>query len=315
VDPPAVRGKTSSKGQWRAVRISGTLYYIVRNTRPLTGIQILIARMLNSTRRNSGAKTAILILLLSATAILAAPQQKGARKQVKPAAPSSPAALAVPFRNGESLSYSGQWLSLKDVIGAQLTSNGDHPFNGHPAWHFRAQLQTKNPLRYVLQVDDHFDSYSSHSDLAGEQFELHLNESGKSENHVLRLTPAQGPLPAGTTQLQLVHGTRDALGFLYFLRTVNWQSTPEVRCSVFDGRKVYDVRANVVAPRSEITVGAGKFTATGLGIHPFINGKELADTKITLWIAQDAAHTPVLIDLALPFGSGRVELIQANAGK
>jgi hypothetical protein len=129
------------------------------------------------------------------------------------------------------------------------------------------------------------------------------------------LTPSQLPLPAGATQLQLVRGTKDALGFLYFLRTVNWQSTSEVRSPVFDGRKVYDVHANVVTPRSDITVAAGKFTATGLGIHPFINGKELADTKITLWIAQDTARTPVLIDLALPFGSGRVELTQANAGK
>jgi hypothetical protein len=315
LDPPAVRGKTSPKRQWRAVRISGTLYYIVRNTRPLTGIQILIARMLNSTRKNLEAKSVLLILLLSASVILATPQQKGARKPVKPPAPASTPMPVMPFRNGENLTYSGQWLSLKDVIGAQLAASDDRPFSGHPAWHFQGQFQTKNPLRYVLQVDDHFDSYSAHSDLAGEQFELHLNEGGKTENHILRLTPSQLPLPAGATQLQLVRGTKDALGFLYFLRTVNWQSTSEVRSPVFDGRKVYDVHANVVTPRSDITVAAGKFTATGLGIHPFINGKELADTKITLWIAQDTARTPVLIDLALPFGSGRVELTQANAGK
>jgi len=253
--------------------------------------------------------------MLSTTAILAAPQQKGARKTARPPAPASLSALAMPFRGGESLSYSGQWLSLKDVIGAQLGANDDRAFSGHPAWHFQAQLQTKNPLRYVLQVDDRFDSYSSHSDLGGEQFELHLNEGGKTENHILRLAPAQAPLPPGATQLQVIHGTRDALGFLYFLRTVNWQQTTEVRSPVFDGRKVYDVRANVVTPRSELTVAAGKFIATGLAVHPFINGKELADTKITLWIAQDAVHTPVMIDLALPFGSGRVELTQSNQVK
>jgi hypothetical protein len=131
----------------------------------------------------------------------------------------------------------------------------------------------------------------------------------------LRLTPGQGALPPGTTQVQVLRGTRDALGFLYYLRTVNWQPTTEVRSPVFDGRKVYDVRVTVVTPRNELAIAAGKFVATGLSVRAFINGKELPDTKITLWIAQDSAHTPVLIDLTLPFGSGRIELTQANQGR
>jgi hypothetical protein len=302
-------------GQWRAVNISGTLYYIVQNTRSLTGIHMLIARMLNSARRKLTAFTILIAVVACAAVLAAAPQQKGMRKPAKPPGAVATATPSAPFHTGESLAYSGMWLSLKDVIAAQLTASDNRAFSGHSAWHFQAQLQTKNPLRYVLQVDDHFDSYSAHSDLAGEQFEMHLNEGAKSENHILRITPGQTPPPAGITQLQLVHGTKDALGFLYFLRTVNWQQAPEVRSPVFDGRKVYDVRTAVATPRSDVTVAAGKFTATGLSIRPFLNGKELADTKIILWIAQDAARTPVLVELTLPFGSGRVELTQASAGK
>jgi hypothetical protein len=270
--------------------------------------------MLNSAWKNRAALNVSIIILGCAAALIASPQQKTARKPAKSAV-SAASASAAPFHTGENLSYSGQWLSLKDVIGAQLGANDDRAFNGHSAWHFQAQLQTKNPLRYVLPVDDHFDSYSAHSDLAGQQFELHLNEGAKNENHILRLTPSQTPLAAGAIQLQVIRGTRDALGFLYYLRTVNWQQTTEVRSPVFDGRKVYDVRATVVTPRSDLTVAAGKYSATGLSVRVFMNGKELPDTKITLWIAQDAAHTPVLIELTLPIGSGRVELTQANPGK
>lgn len=251
------------------------------------------------------------------TSLVAAPfpalQQKNTKKPTaKPTVAATPPA---PFHNAESLVYSGAWLSLNDVLAVQLSANDDRPFNGHPVWHFQAKLQTKNPLHYVLAVDDHFDSYSAHTDFAGEQFEMHLNEGSKIENHILRMTPSQTPLPAGATQAQVAHGTRDALGFLYYLRTVNWQQTTDVRSPVFDGRKVYDVHATVVASRKDVTVAAGKFAATGLSIRPYINGKELADTKITLWIAQDAAHTPLLIELELAFGSGRVELTQASAGK
>ena len=294
------------------MRNSGTLYYIVLNTRSLTGIRALVAPRLNSAPKNFAAAAVAILTLACAAVLVGAPQQKTTRTTGKPTAPT---ALVAPFHNAERLAYSGLWLSLKDVIAAQLTANDDRPFSGHPEWHFQAQLQTKNPLRYVLQVDDHFDSYSAHTDFAGEQFEMRLNEGAKTENHILRMAPVQAPLPAGALQVQVLRGTRDALGFLYFLRTVNWQLTKEVRSPVFDGRKVYDVHAAVVTPRSEQAVAAGKFTATGLSIRPYINGKELADTKITLWIAQDAAHTPVLIEVELPFGSGRVELTQASPGK
>jgi Protein of unknown function (DUF3108) len=268
--------------------------------------------MLNSIRRNVFPACFAIITLIFAAALIAAPQQKPAKKPSKPPVATAPAA---PFRNGESLTYSGAWVSVSDVLAIQLNANDDRPYNAHPEWHFQARLQTKNPLHYVLPVDDHFDSYSAYTDFSGEQFEMHLNEGSKVENHILRIAPIQTPLPAGTTQVQLLRGTRDALGFLYYLRTVNWLQTTEVRSPVFDGRKVYDVHATVVTPRSDLAVVAGKFTATGLSIRPYLNGKELTDTKITLWIAQDAARTPVLIELVLPFGSGRVELAQAVPGK
>jgi hypothetical protein len=284
----------------------------VFNTRSLSGLHAPLARMLNSARKNILPACFAVVTLVFAAVLVAAPQQKTAKKPSKPPAPAAPVA---PFRNAESLTYSGAWVSVNDVLAIQLNANDDRPFNAHTEWHFQARLQTKNPLHYVLAVDDRFDSYSSHADFAGEQFEMHLNEGSKIENHILRIAQSQTPPPAGTTQVQLLHGTRDALGFLYYLRAVNWQQTTEVRSPVFDGRKVYDVRATVVTPRNDLAVAGGKFTATGLSIRPFLNGKELADTKITLWIAQDAAHTPVLIELVLPFGSGRVELTQAIAGK
>jgi hypothetical protein len=284
----------------------------VFNTRSLTSLHTPLARMLNSVQRNIFPACFAIAALIFAAALVAAPQQKTAKKPVRPPVAPAPAA---PFRNAETLAYSGAWLSLSDVLAIQLSANDDRPFNAHSIWHFQARLQTKNPLHYVLAVDDRFDSYSAHADFSGEQFEMHLNEGSKVETHILRITPSQTPLPAGATQVQLLHGTRDALGFLYYLRTVNWQQTTEVRSPVFDGRKVYDVHATVVTPRSDLAVAGGKFTATGLSIRPYLNGKELADTKITLWIAQDAARTPVLIELALPFGSGRVELTQTVPGK
>jgi hypothetical protein len=41
----------------------------------------------------------------------------------------------------------------------------------------------------------------------------------------------------------------------------------------------------------------------------FDHGKELTDTRLWLWIARDAAHTPVLVEAEIPFGTCRIELL------
>jgi len=40
----------------------------------------------------------------------------------------------------------------------------------------------------------------------------------------------------------------------------------------------------------------------------FDHGKELTDTRLWLWITKDAAHTPVLVEAEIPFGTARIEL-------
>lgn len=227
----------------------------------------------------------------------------------KPAA--APVVPPAPFRSGESLTYSGEWLKMADVISAQLTVAGDDPFFGAPAWHLQAQVHTHNPLRYLIPLDDQFDSYSAHSDIVGIQFEMYTHQSGKSESRVLRFSSIQSPAPADATQVQVLPGTRDPLGFAYFLRTINWQQTHEVRSPVYDGHKLYEVHAEAVAPREEITVSAGKFMATGIAIHLFDQGTEKSDVKISVWIADDAPHAPVLFEIETPLSTGRIELVQS----
>jgi hypothetical protein len=236
------------------------------------------------------------------------------RQQSSRAKTSTATAVPVsPFHIGEDLTYSGEWLRMSDVISAQVTVAGDSPFFGHPAWHLKVQFHTRNPLRYLAAVDDQFDSYSDHSDLSGYQFEMYTHQSGKSETRILRLSPTQSPAPPDAIQVQVLPGTRDPLGFAYFLRTINWEKTREVRSPVYDGHRLYEVRAEVASPREEITVLAGKYSATGISIHVFDHGTEKSDLKITVWLAQDESRTPVLLEIETALSSGRIELVQKGA--
>lgn len=204
---------------------------------------------------------------------------------------------------------------MSGAITASLSIPEQRNVFGKEAWHFRAQLHTNNPLRYLITVDDEFDSYDAQTALLGLQFEMYLHESGKSETHLTRMVTGNDTPQGGMNAVQVPAGTRDPMGMLYLLRTVDWQKSSETRCPVFDGRKIYDVRAQLAAARQEITVASGEYFATGIAIHVFENGNEMTNTKLKLWIAQDAARTPVLLEMELPIGTGRVELVKAVAGR
>jgi hypothetical protein len=114
-------------------------------------------------------------------------------------------------------------------------------------------------------------------------------------------------IPNGVSAARVIPGTRDPLGFLYALRATDWKKTPELRAPVFEGRHLYDVQARL-AESSTIKVPAGQFSASKIRVQIFERGKELTDTSFSLWLADDAGRTPVLIEADLPIGSARVEL-------
>jgi hypothetical protein len=81
------------------------------------------------------------------------------------------------------------------------------------------------------------------------------------------MTTGAEPAPANATAARVLPGTRDPLGFLQFLRTTDWTKTKEVRGPVFDGHRLYDVRARLVAPTVSVQIPAGVFGASQIGLQ------------------------------------------------
>ena len=77
---------------------------------------------------------------------------------------------------------------------------------------------------------------------------------------------------------------------------------------VYDGRKLYEVRAAKIGS-AEVQVPAGKYSTSTIEIKVLDNGVEMKDAHFTLYLAKDAARTPVLLEATLPFAVARVELV------
>jgi hypothetical protein len=166
--------------------------------------------------------------------------------------------------------------------------------------------------RMLFAIDDQFDSYTSAANLFSLQYEMYLHEQGKEQTSLYRMTTNSDPAPEDVTALRVVPGTRDAIGFLYALRAADWARVPEFRAPVFDGRRLYDAVARIDTPQGAVTVPAGNFPASRVAIRLFDHGKELTDTRLWVWLAKDAARTPVLVEADIPFGTARIELTRSR---
>jgi hypothetical protein len=227
--------------------------------------------------------------------------------------PLAPMEASSPIRAGETWDFSANVSKLSAVANLKLKVAEKRDFLGRSAWHLQAFAHTENPLRMVFEVDDQFDSYSDAGTLVSMQYEMHLNERGQAVDSVQRLTASgREPAPGNATAARVLPGTRDPLGMMQYLRTVDWAKTPEVRGPVYDGHKLYEARARMVARGEAVTVPAGNFNTLKIDLRVFENGVEMKDAHFTLYISDNEARTPVLLEALLPFATARVELVKAQ---
>lgn len=223
------------------------------------------------------------------------------------------AAGELPLRQGEVLEFSADVAKLTRVATLRLIVNARRSFGGRSAWHLQAFAHTQNPLRMVFLLDDQFDSYSDAFNMNSLQYEMHLNERGQKVDSVQRMTTTgHEPAPPDATATKVLPGTRDPLGLMQFLRNTDWSEAPELRSPVYDGHKIYEVRAKAVG-EAAVTVPAGRFLTTKIRIRVFENGAESKDASFTLYLAKNEARLPVLLEAVLPVATARVALEKFSA--
>ena len=160
-------------------------------------------------------------------------------------------------------------------------------------------------------MDDQFDSYTDVANLDSHQYEMYLDEMGKRHDEVLHLI-AIGQSRRGNVAPVIVQpGTRDPLGAFYALRAADWKRTPELRVPLYDGSDLYEMRAHLEVPLETVAITIGNYQASRIAIHLFMHGKEVPQTNFSVWLTDDVARTPVLVEAEMPYGNFRGELTAA----
>ena len=264
------------------------------------------------------------VLIVGAALALAAagqsrrPPVSGAAKaapapKTTTASKNATAAAAVPFNAGERLSYRVIWSKFSvNAATIQLAVIERRDFFGQLAWHFRALAQTIDTMHIVYPLDDQIDSYTDAAQLSSLQYEMYLREQGKQQTNSWRLISDGSPAPPNVAAARVSPGTRDPIGLLYLLRAADWKRAPQLRAPVFDGKNLYDVVAHLESSSEQAVVPAGQFAASKIAVRVYDHGQELNTTRFSVWLAQDATRTPVLVETELPIGTARLEMTAKN---
>ena len=215
------------------------------------------------------------------------------------------------FQVGEKLQYRISWASLMTAATAELAVNEKRPFYGREAWHFQALARTTDLARSLYELDNQFDSYADPATLASFRYEAYLREQGKKETSVVRMSGQGLPVQDDGAMVRVAPGTRDPLGVLYYLRTIDWSRQPQVVTPVFTGRRLFEIQATLTKS-APVTVAAGTYTASRVELRVTERKKELDNVRIWIWLADDETRTPALIEAEMPFGKLRVELVRAS---
>lgn len=223
----------------------------------------------------------------------------------------APAEATTPLHAGEVLEFAADVAKLTNVANLRLQIVERRNFFGKNAWHLQAFAHTENPLRMMFELDDQFDSYSDVATLSSLQYEMHLNERGEKQDSIQRMTTNGAETAApNATQTRVVPGTRDPLGMMQYLRTVDWNKVRQVDGPVYDGHKLYDMRATYAGGAETVTVPAGNFAITKIDLRVFDAGVEMKDARFTLYLASNPTRTPVLLEAVMPFATARVALVK-----
>ncbi|MHB8526835.1 MAG: DUF3108 domain-containing protein [Candidatus Acidiferrales bacterium] len=212
---------------------------------------------------------------------------------------------------GERLFYRVDWQKYSGAAEAELDVMDRSDFYGAAGlWHLRAVLHTLEPARALYPLDDQLDSFDFHGGFATFRFQERLRELGNSRESNFAFVSPRSLSPADSSRVIVPPGTRDPVSAIYFLRQVDWRQSNEVRIPVYDGEDLYHMLAAREASE-EIRVGAGDFSATPVAIRLFEGGHEVPNEHFKVWLARDAAQTPLIFEARLPVGIVRAELTSA----
>ncbi len=231
-----------------------------------------------------------------------------------------------PFKAGEKIVYSVRYTGL---LAGHTYMEVKPPIEYKGRWHqqFRTEVKSLESYEHIYRVQDVMESISDPHDFRISQFIFKQDEDSFFSDHFwqqkllifdherCQVTEkiSRKNKKEKVKNFALVHGAKDTLGMIYYLRMLDYELNIPQRTMVYSSEKNWWLEAYPMA-REKIEVPVGEFNTTKLKLTTYL-GKELQQQgDVYIWIAETPNRPIVLIQGDVKIGSLLFEMIEYVPG-
>jgi hypothetical protein len=223
------------------------------------------------------------------------------------------------FGRGEKLRYVVYYKTFLTgkIKAGEITleiKNDNRKFNGRSTYHIEAIGQTRHSLKWLMKVDDRFESYIDEKALFPWLFIRKTREGNYTKDDQVEFSPYHNIAVSTKATKNTPPNVQDIVSAFYFARTSDLSKLrPEEHFSIpiFLDDSVYN--SAIIFQKRELTqTSAGKFNC--VRFKPMVVTGNVFSNKypMTVWISDDDNKIPIRIESSLFIGRVEVELVESK---
>lgn len=223
----------------------------------------------------------------------------------------------VTFRRGETATYTVVWNGAGTVTAGTIVTRVEGP-----SFRFTATAESAPWIARFYELQAKL-STTADSDLMPQVAERRLREGSRTVNRVSEFDATQGVVRIGQSAeaakspdaivLPLAAHARDVLTALFYVRTLPLASGGSYRLPLNDGGRNSILEFSVTGLETIVVRGQSR---QALRIEPRIRHRveRRAVPSAVVWLAAEASHLPLVVEVDAAFGRVRMELTGYEAG-
>ncbi len=218
------------------------------------------------------------------------------------------------FRPGEKLTFTVKWYFVSGGEGVMEVLPAE-TINGNRLWHFRSTA--RSTIAFFFKVNDWIESWAEGELLQPVRFVKNINE-GKYHKEVVQTYDRKAGKAtyvhkSGTEFHATEEGYRDLLASFYAFRAADLPPPGRATTVGVHADKKNHTMTIEVLRRETVKVPAGTYKTVLIRPKLMFEGLFRADSDILIWLTDDAARMPVMVESRVPIlGSVNVVLTKVE---
>jgi len=218
-----------------------------------------------------------------------------------------------PFHKNEKLSYSVYYNIIGIYVKAgtvTFTMSGEK-IQDEDVFHVVGEGSTNPNYDWIFKVRDRYESYFNTTDLKPVKFVRNINEGKYQKHEEITFDRQTNTAITNKGVYQVPANVQDVISIMYYMRNINYDQNKvgdKIPLAMFLDNKVYSLNIHYMG-KETVKTRYGKVKA--IKLRPLLSkgSTPKGGEKMTMWVTDDANHTPVQIESTIAVGKIKMDLM------